>query len=702
MLIGFKSSNIDNIKLKENVSTIAFKEKVDKVLSDKRITKEEFSDLAKDVKGGEKSLYKILGKLNPEVDFKKLMSKTGYVQLSSNTQKDNLVNLLDKMSGANIKIEHVTFDKAKEKPMVVAPKVEEVAKKEVKIEHNPMGKLEIPEGSKAVVVKNPGIRASITKDLKFDDVLIPSKEDKDKKVPLTFKKGETISARESDIPGKSLIQKLKKTDEGYETVGEPVLVDSKLLKSGDQSFKTSDKPLFKDIPSTKDIKQGAIGDCFLIASLNAMLNKGGPEEIYKMIKDNNDGTVTVKMFDVKNEPNPEDPKKMIKTFTPKYITFDKSTLDTSVTIDKFISPTKMAGAIIGEHARGALWVQMLEKAYAINQGSYSKLNEGGHMNNPFEAFLGQEAIQDSTVDIPKTTAKEVSNLFESVIPKYDISEANLTKFQSSLKGKFTDEEIKTMSAFVKSQGNFGEPEFENVKLGALKSIGIEVGEKYSQEDINSKGFSVFNAIRKGLSNPDYEKLQTFRRSPTPQPLLQDASDISNGKKNIKGKSQDYHRQISYEEIEKVFNSKDLKISDESRSKILAKAKEIYPPEKNVGNYIKAQNEIFSKIQEKLKNNEYIGAGTSSYIGKSDSKGFSGGESVVDGLVGGHAFTVKDTVTMHGTKFIKVENPWGETGRAYDMVDGKMVAKKVNEGDSWIELSDFTKHFNDLYFTKQPD
>lgn len=697
MQIGFRSSSIDDIKLKNNVSTIDFKAKVDKVLDDKRLTKEEFSSLAKDVKGGEKSLYKILSKLNPEVDFKKLMSKTGYVQLSSNTQKDKLVGLLDKMSGANIKIEHVTFDNAQKNPMVIPKKVEQDAKKEVAIEHNPMGKLEIPDGSTSVKVKNPGIRASITKDMTFPDVLIPSKDDKNKKVPLTLKKGEVISAKESDIPGKSIIQKLIKKGDGLEPIGAPILVDSKLVKSGDQNFKVSTKPLFKDIPSTKDIQQGAIGDCFLIASINAMLNKGGPEEIYKMIKDNNDGTVTVRIFDVKEEASKDDAKKMEKTFTPKYITFDKSTLNTSMTVDKLISPSKLGGVIVGEHAGGALWVQMLEKAYAIDKGSYSTLNAGGHMNNPFETFLGKESVRDTSVDLPVKSAKQVTSLFDDTISKYEPSDSNMTKLSTALKGKFKDEEIKTMTEFIKSQGGFSESNFETVKLGALKSIGLDE----SSKDFSSKGFPVFQAMRK-MSNPDYDKLQEFRRTPLSRGLIDDANDISEGTKTVKGKKEDYHRQISYEEVAKVFNSPDLKISSEVKNKILEKAKEIYPSEKNVGNYIQSQEEVFSKIQDKLKNNEYIGAGSSSYIGKPDSKGFSGGESVVDGLVGGHAFTVKDTVTMHGNKFIKVENPWGGTGRAYDMIDNKMVAKKVSEGDSWIELSDFTKHFNEIYFTKAPE
>src|SRR5207302_3673493 len=75
----------------------------------------------------------------------------------------------------------------------------------------------------------------------------------------------------------------------------------------------------------------------------------------------------------------------------KYITFEKSILQSDE----------------GNHAKDTLWVQMLEKAYAIHKkakaeeddaattaagpvtGSYVKIGAGGDSSDIFEAFLGR-------------------------------------------------------------------------------------------------------------------------------------------------------------------------------------------------------------------------------------------------------------------------------------------------------------------------
>jgi hypothetical protein len=61
----------------------------------------------------------------------------------------------------------------------------------------------------------------------------------------------------------------------------------------------------KDI-DFKDVKQGYLGDCYLIATLSSIA-KQKPNELVKMIKDNNDGTFTVNFGDKKvNVSSPTD------------------------------------------------------------------------------------------------------------------------------------------------------------------------------------------------------------------------------------------------------------------------------------------------------------------------------------------------------------------------------------------------------------
>lgn len=365
---------------------------------------------------------------------------------------------------------------------------------------DPKGSLELPQGVKPLVVANPGTRARIAK-----DCTLKNAEGKD----VTFKKGDPCIVLEKD--GQKYLQQFENKGNwrkaNYIFTTEQVKLDDVQQITGpsafegirwrDQSFKKTavDLPLFSGSVSPQDIKQGAIGDCYVIASLATIAAKN-PEAIHQMIKDNGDGTVTVRLFDKPDPPKYQmtgpafellksrqkelglsdaqmdnlksltsgnideileemvpglqdcrtnfiqcdkklrnlevdsksaeaqyqsmkgqdrkeiydqkqqiakaqaatkfefqkleeakrplearlaDLAKAVKGATnqmdAKYISFEKSTLSTSM--------------MMGEHTSGALWGQMLEKAYAIRLGSYQQMGGGGFMNDVFEAFMGK-------------------------------------------------------------------------------------------------------------------------------------------------------------------------------------------------------------------------------------------------------------------------------------------------------------------------
>lgn len=102
-----------------------------------------------------------------------------------------------------------------------------------------------------------------------------------------------------------------------------------------------DEPLFAHEPCVNDIAQGYVGDCYLLATIAAIVEKN-PDIVRKMMVDNGDGTVTVKLFGTKE---------------PKYVTVTKSTARTK---DKRID----RGG--DKYVQGALWVKMLEKAFVAS------------------------------------------------------------------------------------------------------------------------------------------------------------------------------------------------------------------------------------------------------------------------------------------------------------------------------------------------
>src|ERR1700694_1442288 len=108
--------------------------------------------------------------------------------------------------------------------------------------------------------------------------------------------------------------------------------------------------VFTRMPSSSDVKQGNIGNCYLVASLQAILARhNGPSVIQELVKDEGDSVVI----------------KMHKDGIWHYQRINKRL------------PGKMFSDI--DHSLGAKWVQLFEKAYAafIKGGSYEAMARGG-------------------------------------------------------------------------------------------------------------------------------------------------------------------------------------------------------------------------------------------------------------------------------------------------------------------------------------
>lgn len=116
----------------------------------------------------------------------------------------------------------------------------------------------------------------------------------------------------------------------------------------------TDDELFPHAPSPNDVKQGAINDCYVMSSLIALANTD-PQKIRDAIRDNNDGTVTVRFFDIDAATNKK---------TPVYINVEKSV-------------NKVGGANV--YSSSSTWVQMVEKAYTVFMNA-KKLNNKGYAN----------------------------------------------------------------------------------------------------------------------------------------------------------------------------------------------------------------------------------------------------------------------------------------------------------------------------------
>ena len=143
----------------------------------------------------------------------------------------------------------------------------------------------------------------------------------------------------------------------------------------------SDEPLFDHLPDTDDIHQGILGNCYMLASLSAILRQN-PELILQSMRENppeeapgydpnrpetHKKTVTVRFFNDDME--------------PVYVTVDK-------TVPKLFDPA--TGRERDSYSRGPLWVQILEKAYAasgLHKGVLSEA-EAGTLNASYTDITG--------------------------------------------------------------------------------------------------------------------------------------------------------------------------------------------------------------------------------------------------------------------------------------------------------------------------
>ena len=164
------------------------------------------------------------------------------------------------------------------------------------------------------------------------------------------------------------------------------------------AYLPADGVLFGDEgPLGTDVVQGGVGDCYFMASLEAVAIKH-PDIIQNMIADNGDGTYTVRFFQSgNNQPGVAD-----------YVTVDRST-----PVDGATSRIRGSAARQSDPAAvpySPLWADLVEKAYAqVNQegwiaqdgtDSYNGLagavNNGGPNDGGINGGHGDDALNQIT------------------------------------------------------------------------------------------------------------------------------------------------------------------------------------------------------------------------------------------------------------------------------------------------------------------
>ena len=179
------------------------------------------------------------------------------------------------------------------------------------------------------------------------------------------------------------LNKLKPTAENGElVVPKNAKVKTYLDSQFHKGYKIKDEKdmtLFPEEPSILDVVQGGAGDCFFMASLASVVN-ADPSFIKRHMKDNGDGTVTVKFYK----------KSLLGKSDPIYVTVNKST----------VYQKKKDGNWENAGAKGCFWVQIYEKAATVSglahssgkPGEYESIGEGGMTDEALGWITGQDGI----------------------------------------------------------------------------------------------------------------------------------------------------------------------------------------------------------------------------------------------------------------------------------------------------------------------
>lgn len=179
----------------------------------------------------------------------------------------------------------------------------------------------------------------------------------------------------------------RKTDREFAGMGiEQVNMGNRFV----EKFRSvKEEPLFPHDPVLRDLNQGMLGDCYLISAIASVVARN-PQRIKEMMQDNGDGTVTVQFYENRYD-----------TKTAIAVTVDKTIPE------RFYDGHEKKG---DPYARGALWVKMIEKAYAVLRDKESKEliepdrvssyknAEEGHFEKALAHLTGASVASDSNVN----------------------------------------------------------------------------------------------------------------------------------------------------------------------------------------------------------------------------------------------------------------------------------------------------------------
>jgi hypothetical protein len=405
-------------------------------------------------------------------------------------------------------------------------------------------------------------------------------------------------------------------------------------------------PLFPAPPSVRDVRQLGLGDCYLQAALVSIVHRD-PDFIRSIMRDDGD-TVTVRLFDI--TPGPP------KVLTPRRVTVAK-TVPAYAALDRGRGKQKGDEAFSG----GALWAQMLEKAYVAAgfQGfspatmpvpggaSYGRI-ESGNANFAYEHLTGA----------PATTELIAATAYEHFSP----------------------------------HGTWlGNAEFQRAVIGPLQAEIQHLAE--TEQNPGDNDAEIMPRVRK---NQEWNRVER-----TLEPALRELHES--------------REQVRLRDVEALLRRLIPDTLADQRTLAIqwVTAQRIYPGKRGTGIYTEAQDALYDQIRDALAAGRLVTVGSKEKVARvRGGRGRSAGEDQNKGLAGPHGYAVlevqtSDTLAVNirpapnpPLKFVKLRNPWGSYGRTYTIGRSGGALKVTagadeQAGEFWLLLEDLTKRFDQV-------
>ncbi len=400
----------------------------------------------------------------------------------------------------------------------------------------------------------------------------------------------------------------------------------------EEHYQLSKDPLFpENSPSLQDISQNQIPNCFLLASIQAILNhQNGAAFIRGMMKQQQDGTITVRLFDP-------------KTAEPVFINVIPAIL-----VDK-------KGPI---NAHEALWVHVLETAYAsmgrghtgtVDASASSVFSGGGSTSTAMSILTG--FAQTKRIDLTKKDDLSTFRIEKSEIGQIE----SMRVFSDDLLPQAKKDTI--FKAVLLTKLNF------------LTHEGI-----YTDKE---KAFSDY------MNYFDFYKEHKVKCD---QILQEDSDDISKINKFINLTWAETTQTNDYDGASNLFkqtlNSLNVPINENTvRGSVPAFS----------GFYTAQQHQAYNNMEEALKNYQLITCDTLTKFNK-PVPGLRSEHSytVLEVFKRIEKAGEKEIPVF----YVKLRNPWGSTGRVYNQKENSLEFSPEEDINAVfnVELSDFCNYF----------